>query len=68
MGNPVTLTIDQRDIQNIIAFGNRATMTGAEADTWAELKQRLARIAQEAAQERDEGRERLLEGVPGGTA
>ena len=33
------LTIE--DVQNLIAFGNRATMQGKEADTWVELKQRL---------------------------
>jgi hypothetical protein len=29
------------DLANIIAFGNRASMTGAEADTWVELKRKL---------------------------
>lgn len=29
------------DLQNMIAFGNRADMKGAEADTWFFLKQKL---------------------------
>lgn len=38
------LTTD--DIQNIIAFGNRATMNGAEADTWVRLKMKLSEETQ----------------------
>jgi hypothetical protein len=40
-----TVTVEVRmtndDLANIIAFGNRASMTGAEADTWVELKRKL---------------------------
>lgn len=29
------------DLANLIAFGNRAHMSGQEADTWVDLKHRL---------------------------
>lgn len=33
--------LSNHDLANLIAFGNRASMSGAEADTWVELKTRL---------------------------
>lgn len=52
--NLVPLT--DSDLTNLVAFGNRASMTGAEADTWVELKQRLTK-ARDATNDDD--------GVPG---
>ena len=57
------LTIE--DVQNLIAFGNRATMQGKEADTWVELKNRLGaegnRLVAEMQAEKDKPK---LEAVP----
>lgn len=33
--------LTNEDLQNMIAFGNRAQMQGKEADTWFFLKQKL---------------------------
>lgn len=38
------------DVENMIAFGNRANMTGAEADVWFMLKQILGGVLIEARQ------------------
>lgn len=38
----VAIPLSESDVKNIIAFGNRSTMSGVEADTWVELKNRLA--------------------------
>ena len=51
---PVSLTLTNHDIQNIVAFGNRAHMTGQEADTWVDLKIRLS-MAVEQAEHGDAG-------------
>ncbi len=45
---PVSLTLTNHDIQNIVAFGNRALMKGQEADTWVELKIRLSAAVEQA--------------------
>lgn len=37
----ITVTLTDDDLANLVAFGNRAQMNGAEADTWVALKQRL---------------------------
>lgn len=43
--NPTTklnlVRLTDQDIQNLVAFGNRADMKGKEADTWVDLKMRL---------------------------
>jgi len=39
--NPVTLTLTIDDARNLIAFGNRATMNGSEADLWVALKMKV---------------------------
>ena len=38
--NPTTVTLNLTpdDVRNLVAFGNRATMKGAEADLWVKLK------------------------------
>ena len=46
------LSID--DCQNIIAFGNRASMQGKEADCWVELKNRIGAEGQRLVQEKIE--------------
>lgn len=38
----ITLQLTAEEANNLIAFGNRATMTGAEADTWVDLKKKVA--------------------------
>lgn len=43
----IHLTPDQ--IKNLVAFGNRATMKGSEADLWVALKTELLNQADEAA-------------------
>lgn len=48
----LTLTLD--DVRNVIAFGNRAEMRGAEADTWVALKQKFAEAVREANEPREE--------------
>jgi len=46
------LTIDE--LRNMIAFGNRAQMNGAEADTWVALKAKLMAEGQRLEAERKE--------------
>lgn len=36
------MKLNPAELQNLIAFGNRAMMPGSEADTWVELKTKLA--------------------------
>lgn len=38
---PVQIEMTDVDAENLIAFGNRANMTGAEADVWFLLKQQI---------------------------
>lgn len=45
----LNLTIEE--ISNLIAFGNRATMQGKEADTWYHLKVKLGAEGQRLADE-----------------
>ena len=59
----MNLTIE--DVQNLIAFGNRATMQGKEADTWVELKQRLGAEGERLVNIKlDENKKAQLEAVP----
>jgi len=46
--------LNKADLQNLIAFGNRAQMSGLEADSWVELKQRLVMEFSNAADAADE--------------
>lgn len=41
--NPVRLTLTIDDVRNLIAFGNRAQMSGVEADGWVALKHKVLR-------------------------
>lgn len=43
----IYLTPDQ--IKNLVAFGNRATMQGSEADLWVALKAEVLNQADQAA-------------------
>lgn len=43
------LTITNHDIENLIAFGNRAQMTGLEAGLWVELRSNLVAVLQQAS-------------------
>lgn len=43
MAKQKTLIMSEEDLRNMIAFGNRAQMTGVEADTWVALKARLVK-------------------------
>lgn len=47
----LTLTID--DCKNLVAFGNRAQMSGAEADLWVSLKHRLLRQVDDQVNRRE---------------
>lgn len=37
----LTLELNDVDVENLIAFGNRAQMSGAEAEVWVRLKMGL---------------------------
>ena len=37
-----TIQLTSPELENLIAFGNRGTMTGVEADLWVDLKGKLA--------------------------
>ncbi len=47
----ILVPLTENDIVNIVAFGNRANMKGAEADTWVELKNRLVEATREKERE-----------------
>lgn len=51
MDKTVTLTLKLDEVRNVVAFGNRAQMSGAEADTWVSLKQKIAEAVAEASKE-----------------
>ena len=38
----IKMELNPQELQNLIAFGNRATMQGNEADTWVALKGKLS--------------------------
>ena len=69
----LSIQLTTTDCQNFVAFGNRATMSGKEADTWVALKMKLlhqVQDAQTAAQEKPQDRAPDLHAVPespGGT-
>lgn len=42
----ITIQLTRGEIHNLIAFGNRASMTGLEADEWVAVKNNLARQIQ----------------------
>lgn len=54
---PVTvqLTISEDDASNLVAFGNRASMSGVEADTWVDLKRRIGAAVRQAREDRRVG-------------
>ncbi len=60
--------LTENDLKNLIAFGNRADMKGAEADTWVDLKQRLAQAEPEGDKGTDEADDDLENLSPGGSA
>lgn len=51
MQEPKTLAINLSpdQIRNLVAFGNRATMKGSEADLWVALKNDILTQADQAA-------------------
>jgi len=51
MDKKVTLTLTMDEIRNLVAFGNRSEMRGAEADTWVALKQTIAQAVADANKE-----------------
>lgn len=62
MSNPTTILIplSEADAANLIAFGNRASMSGAEADTWVDLKNRIV-----SAVNRGTGNDDAVPGIDG---
>lgn len=46
----ITLRLTEEQIRDLIAFGNRAQMTGREAPVWVELNGILFRAIKEADQ------------------
>tara|TARA_R110000868_G_scaffold86581_1_gene242796 strand:+ start:54 stop:260 length:207 start_codon:yes stop_codon:yes gene_type:complete len=59
-----TINLTIAELENLIALGNRAQMTGVEADTWVALKYKIAEAvdAVEPDEELDDDQK------PGGTA
>ena len=43
----ITLTLTPDEVRNLVAFGNRATMKGSEADLWVGLKMKVLKQADE---------------------
>jgi hypothetical protein len=63
------LTITNHDIENLIAFGNRAQMTGLEAGLWIELRSNLVGVLEQAHAAPDSGADLIVppDLSPGGT-
>lgn len=49
----ITLTLTPDDVRNLVAFGNRATMKGSEADLWVGLKMKVLKQADEQSKSPD---------------
>jgi hypothetical protein len=63
----ITLRLTEGQIRDLIAFGNRAQMSGQEAPVWVELNGRLMQAIKEADQEELDLSE-VAELSPGGSA
>lgn len=62
----ITVELSTDDIRDLVAFGNRAQMSGVEAPRWCELNAKLVRALQAS---RDPGLELVGNGESaGGTA
>lgn len=66
-GKTISVELSTDDLANIVAIGNRANMSGLEADTWVELKNRL-RLAAQPKPEPEPDLDLEGFGSPGGTA
>lgn len=60
----ITLRLTEAQINDLLAFGNRAQMSGREAPVWVELNRLITRAVKEADQDELD----LAQGSPGGTA